>query len=98
MTLNFRFLNYHWGKALFSVFLASMSCTSSGEAFVQYIMTTYFFICALLYGLLALCDRNHDRKRGERDELDFLRQEQLEGREAQEEVIKVMEKLEKKKR
>ena len=73
ITRNFRFLNYHWGKSLFSVFLASMSCSSSGEAFVQYIMTTYFFICSILFLLLAICDRNHDKKRGERDELEMLR-------------------------
>ena len=33
-TLNFRFLNYHWGRGLFCIFLASMSCSSSGEAFL----------------------------------------------------------------
>ena len=73
ITRNFRFLNYHWGKSLFSVFLASMSCSSSGEAFVQYIMTTYFFICSILFLLLSICDRSHDKKRGERDELEMLR-------------------------
>jgi len=81
MTRNFRFMNYHWGRCLFCIFLGSMSCTSSGEAFVQYIVAVYFFICAILFGMLSCCDRNHDLKRGDRDELDMLKQEQQEGQE-----------------
>jgi len=34
LTDNFRFLNYHWGRFVFMLFLASMTCTSTGEPFV----------------------------------------------------------------
>jgi hypothetical protein len=74
-----------------------MACSSTGEAFMQYILAIYFLICACFFLMLACCDRSHDQKRAERDELDLLQQEQLEGRETMDEIAKIMLKLSKKK-
>jgi hypothetical protein len=58
----FRFLNYHWGKSLFSLFLASMSFNNKEEMFVQYIITIYFFVCSFLFLILAVIDRAKDKE------------------------------------
>jgi hypothetical protein len=60
-------------------------------------MTIYHFVCAVIFGILALCDRDHDRKLGERDELDLIRREQKESKEALDEIGKIMNKFQKKK-
>ena len=56
----FRLLNYYWGKAIFSLFIGSLSCADSDEEFVQWLMASYFFVCALLMFILAYIDRAKD--------------------------------------
>lgn len=60
-------------------------------------MTIYFFICAVCFGILSCCDRDHDRKLGERDELDLIKRENSDSKEALDEIGKIMNKLQKKK-
>ncbi|CDW89987.1 UNKNOWN [Stylonychia lemnae] len=63
----FRFLNYYWGKGIFCMFLASISFSNKEEAFVQWIMTVYFFITAAMMFILALLDRTRDVEQGKID-------------------------------
>lgn len=61
MVDKFRFLNYHWGRCLFCLFLASMAFSNKEELFVQYILTAYWFICATIFLILLFLDRQHDK-------------------------------------
>ena len=58
----FRFLNYYWGKGLFCLFLASISLANSQDAFIQWVLTIYFFICATLMFILTLVDKERDKE------------------------------------
>ena len=63
----FRFLNYYWGKGLFSLFLASLSISNSKDQFIQWVLTIYFFVCASLMFILAVLDRERDREQAKID-------------------------------
>ena len=73
---NFRFINYHWGKFALSFFLACMSFASGNEnkdvAFVQYIVTIYFLMVALLFMFLSLVDRERDIQQAIIDKQDII--------------------------
>ena len=73
---NFRCLNYHWGKSLYSFFLCTISYSTDDKAWIQYVMSVYFFICGACFAVLACCNRQHDRELAEKDEEDM--QEYLE--------------------
>eukprot|EP00347_Sterkiella_histriomuscorum_P012644 403367780 len=64
----FRFLNYYWGKGIFSLFLASISFSNKEEAFLQWIMTIYFFTTAALMFILAVIDKSRDLEQLQKDE------------------------------
>jgi len=49
------------------MFLASISFSNKEEAFVQWIMTLYFFITAWMMFLLAFMDRNRDLEQSKID-------------------------------
>ena len=76
VTQNFRFLNYHWGKMLLSIFLSSMSFGSSSDdvqiQWVQYMVTIYFVIMAMMFLQLAICDRKRDEEQQRKDKIDML--------------------------
>ena len=78
---NFRFLNYNWGKFALSLFLATMSFSSGEEskkiAFVQYIITIYFLIVAVLFLVLSFIDRPRDLKQWELDKIDIMQNSPL---------------------
>ena len=54
---NFRFINYHWGKALFCLFLVSISMSDQEDTFLQWINAIYFLGLAIAYIVLAIADR-----------------------------------------
>ena len=56
----FRFLNYYWGKCIFSMFLASLSFSSKTESFVRWVLSLYFFATAGCFLGLAFCHRTGD--------------------------------------
>jgi len=63
----FRFLNYYWGKCLFSLFLASMSFSNKTESFVRWVLSVYFISCAGCFLALAYFDRAGDLLQAEHD-------------------------------
>ena len=58
----FRFLNYYWGKGIFCLFLASLSLSNTSDVLVEWVMTIYFVVTAVLMFILAVCDRAHDKE------------------------------------
>ena len=58
---NFRFLQYHWGKALLCLFLCSISFSNTSQTFIQYVTSLYFFVVGLCFLVLSCADRQHDR-------------------------------------
>ena len=68
---NVRFLNYHWGKALYCMFIATVSMSNSQNQFIQYVNSALFFILAIMYVILAVIDRQKDQERFEVDELEY---------------------------
>ncbi len=66
---NFRFLNYHWGKAIFSFFLGSVSF--SNETFIQLIISTYFLMVSCCFISLSMADKAHDVKQKFEDDVAF---------------------------
>ena len=76
---NFRFLNYHWGKALFSFFLGSVSF--SNETFIQLIISTYFVTVSCCFITLSMADKSHDANQNRKDEIDSAAFAQLEANE-----------------
>ena len=58
---NFRFINYHWGKALLSLFLSSVAFSTDEIALMQYFSCLYFFIVGSCFTALAIADRASDR-------------------------------------
>ncbi len=65
---NFRFLNYYWGKCLFSFFLASMSFSNKTESFVKWVLSVYFFACAFCFLALAHYDKFKDAEQAITDQ------------------------------
>ena len=65
---NFRFLNYNWGKSLWSFFLCTVSYSTDEKAWIQYVMSVYFFICGVCFAVLAVWFRQRDRDQSEKDE------------------------------
>ena len=59
---NFRFLSFHWGKAIFSFVLSSTSVANENKEFIQVVMATYFFLVGCSFLTLAIADRQHDIK------------------------------------
>jgi hypothetical protein len=57
---NFRFLNYYWGKCLFSFFLASLSFSNKTESLIKWLLSIYFFACAFCFMALAHYDKFKD--------------------------------------
>ena len=76
ITCNFRFLNYHWGKCLFSLFLASMSFGSGSKQehiqWIHYLVTIYFFMVGILFLLLSIVDSKRDVFQAKLDKIDIL--------------------------
>ena len=69
----FRFINYYWGKALFSLFLASLSFSGQTQSFTTYILSIYFMICALCFLALIFCDSKADKRQAKKDALVLLK-------------------------
>lgn len=69
---NFRVLNYHWGRALLSFFLCSLSFPDNEQTFVQYLMVMYFFIVGCCYITLSIADRKHDIEQERIDDITAL--------------------------
>ena len=65
---NFRFLNYNWGKSLWSFFLCTVSYSTDEKAWIQYVMSVYFFICGVCFAILSVWFWQRDRDQSERDE------------------------------
>lgn len=57
---NFRFLSFHWGRALFSFTLSTVSVANQDKEFIQVVMATYFFLVGCSFLTLAIADREHD--------------------------------------
>jgi hypothetical protein len=64
---NFRFMNYYWGKSCYCLFLSSMAFSTNVEAFIQYVMTFYFMVAALLFLYLSVADRETDKDQYKKD-------------------------------
>ena len=60
---NFRFLNYHWGKASFSMFVGLCHLSNGQNQFLQYISAAYFFTLTIMFIVLAVIDRQSDKDR-----------------------------------
>ena len=65
---NFRFINYNWGKSLYSFFLCTISYSTDEKAWIQYVMSVYFFFCGICLLFLAFWFRNRDQELSEKDE------------------------------
>ena len=68
---NFRFLNYHWGKALFCNFIACASLSNDQNQLIQYINAAIFFVLMVMFAILAYIDRQADIDRSTKDEHDY---------------------------
>ena len=68
---DFRFLNYHWGKALFCCFVAFASTSNSQNQIMQYVNAALFFVLTFIYAALAVLDRSGDRDRSAQDEVEY---------------------------
>ena len=72
-------MNYYWGKAIFSLFLASLAFSNAVEPLLQYLVTIYFVLCATAFIVLMCIDRAHDRDQAKKDA--EIIKERTEGRE-----------------
>ena len=68
---NFRFLNYHWGKAIFCNFIACASLSNDQNQLIQYLNAAIFFILMVMFAILAKIDRQADIDRSAKDEHDY---------------------------
>ena len=58
---NMRLLNYHWGRALFALFLTSISCAGHQKTYIQVVVAVYFFFAGCGFLCLAIADRHTDQ-------------------------------------
>ena len=58
---NFRFLNYHWGKACFCIFVTTTSLSNAQNQLLQYVNAAIFFALTVMFTVLAIVDRETDR-------------------------------------
>ena len=60
---HFRFLNYHWGRAIFAFALCSISYAGKGQnrTIVQGIVAMYFWFVGCFFLMLAIADRGTDK-------------------------------------
>ena len=82
IAINIRFLNYYWGKFLYSLFLASMTFGTLNQQHLniqlfEWLITVYFLMCAGLWVLLSVLDRDRDLRQNIIDDKDIQEQEEL---------------------
>ena len=68
---DFRFLNYHWGKALFCCFIAFSSTSNSQNQIMQYVNAALFFVLTFIFAALSVLDRSGDLDRSAQDEVEY---------------------------
>ena len=65
---NLRFLNYYWGKALFCLFIGSVSLSNRQNSALQYMNAALFLLMSALLGAMACTDRQVDLDQMAKDE------------------------------
>jgi ABC-type multidrug transport system permease subunit len=60
-------MSYYWGRALFCLFLASLSFSTKEESFVRWILSIYYVSCCGCFLALAVIDRERDKYQAEVD-------------------------------
>lgn len=65
---NFRFLNYHWGKAIFSAFIACASLSNAKNQILQYVNAALFIVLTVMLIVMAVIDRQTDIDRSLKDD------------------------------